>query len=120
MKFAVVGFSNFLIFSLVIWIMMDICEEDMIVSNVTAYAIAWVNFFVWNRIWVFKSKQGNVMKEIFLNLTVYLIAYILQLSFTYSLITLADMNEIVAQYCGLIVFGITNFMLNKMLVFKPK
>lgn len=120
MKFAAVGLSNFLIFSLVIWFMMDVCGEGMIVSNVTAYAIAWVNFFVWNRVWVFKPARGHVARELFLNLAAYLSAYLLQLGFTYLLVARAGMDEILAQYYGLLVFGTANFLLNKKLVFKQR
>lgn len=120
MKFAAVGISNLLIFSLVIWIMMGIFNTNMMVANITAYAIAWVNFFIWNKIWVFKSHQGNVTKEITLNLTAYLSAYLIQLGATLALIHIAGTNEIWAQYLGLLVFGASNFLLNRNLVFKQK
>ena len=49
MRFVVVGFSNFVIISLTVWIMMHLCQADMLPANITAYAIALVNNFVWNK-----------------------------------------------------------------------
>ena len=120
MRFVVVGFSNFVIISLTVWIMMHLCQADMLPANITAYAIALVNNFVWNKLWVFRARGGNLLREIALNLIAYGTAYLLQLGCSFALADLLGMNEYVAQFVGLFVFGATNFIMNKLLTFKTQ
>ena len=120
MRFVVVGFSNFVIISLTVWIMMHLCLADMLPANDTAYAIARVNNFVWNKLWVFRARGGNLLREIALNLIAYGTAYLLQLGCSFALADLLGMNEYVAQFIGLFVFGATNFIMNKLLTFKTQ
>ena len=120
MRFVVVGFSNFVIISLTVWIMMHLCQADMLPANITAYAIALVNNFVWNKLWVFRARGGNLLREIALNLIAYGTAYLLQLGRSFALADLLGMNEYVAQFIGLFVFGATNFIMNKLLTFKTQ
>lgn len=117
-RFAVVGFSNFLIISFFVWLMMDVFHRDMVIANVIAYSVALVNNFIWNKIWVFKAKGGNLIKEIALNLIAYGMAYLLQLGFSFSMVEWVGLNEYLAQFLGLFIFGATNFIMNKMLTFK--
>ena len=120
MRFVVVGISNFVIISLTVWIMMHLCQADMLPANITAYAIALVNNFVWNKLWVFRARGGNLLREIALNLIAYGTAYLLQLGCSFALADLLGMNEYVAQFIGLFVFGATNFIMNKLLTFKTQ
>lgn len=120
MRFVVVGFSNFVIISLTVWIMMHLCQADMLPANITAYTIALVNNFVWNKLWVFRARGGNLLREIALNLIAYGTAYLLQLGCSFALADLLGMNEYVAQFIGLFVFGATNFIMNKLLTFKTQ
>lgn len=120
MRFVVVGFSNFVIISLTVWIMMHLCQADMLPANITAYAIALVNNFVCNKLWVFRARGGNLLREIALNLIAYGTAYLLQLGCSFALADLLGMNEYVAQFIGLFVFGATNFIMNKLLTFKTQ
>lgn len=117
-RFAVVGFSNFLIISLFVWLMMEVFHRDMVIANVIAYSVALVNNFVWNKVWVFRAKGGNLLKEIALNLIAYGTAYLLQLGFSFSMVEWVGLNEYMAQFLGLFIFGATNFIMNKMLTFK--
>ena len=120
MRFVVVGFSNFVIISLTVWIMMHLCKADMLPANITAYAIALVNNFVWNKLWVLRARGGNLLREIALNLIAYGTAYLVQLGCSFALADLLGMNEYVAQFIGLFVFGATNFIMNKLLTFKTQ
>ena len=120
MRFVGVGFSNVVIISLTVWIMMHLCQADMLPANITAYAIALVNNFVWNKLWVFRARGGNLLREIALNLIAYGTAYLLQLGCSFALADLLGMNEYVAQFIGLFVFGATNFIMNKLLTFKTQ
>ena len=99
---------------------MHLCPADILHANITAYAIALVNNFVWNKLWVFRARGGNLGREIALNLIAYGTAYLLQLGCSFALADLLGMNEYVAQFIGLFVFGATNFIMNKLLTFKTQ
>ena len=120
LRFCVVGFSNFVIISLTVWVMMHLLDKTVYVSNVVAYTLAIASSFVWNKIWVFKSRQGKVVREIMLYLTAFGCASALQFAFLCCMVELAGLNEYLAQFLGLFVFGATNFIMNKLLTFKKR
>ena len=120
MRFVVVGFSNFVIISLTVWIMMHLCQADMLPANITAYAIALVNNFVWNKQGGLRARPGNRQRQIALTLRAYGPADLRQLGCSFALADLLGMNEYVAQFIGLFVFGATNFIMNKLLTFKTQ
>lgn len=120
LRFCVVGFSNFVIISLTVWIMMHLLGKTVYVANVVAYTLAIASSFVWNKIWVFKSAHGSVAREILFYLMAFGCAYLLQLVFLFCMVEFAGLNEYLAQFLGLFVFGATNFTMNKLLTFKKR
>ncbi len=118
LRFAVVGFSNFVIISLTVWVMMDLLEQHYILSNICAYTLAIVSSFVLNKVWVFCSDSKNLGREILLYLSAFGCAYVAQFLFMWSLIEFAGMNEYLAQFLGLFIFGTVNFLMNKLLTFQ--
>lgn len=120
LRFCVVGFSNFVIISLTVWIMMHLLEKTVYVANVVAYTLAIASSFVWNKVWVFKASHGSVAREIALYLLAFACAYLLQFAFLCCMVELVGLNEYLAQFLGLFVFGATNFLMNKLLTFKKR
>lgn len=119
-RFIIVGFSNFIIISLTVWIMMSLLRQGLYESNVCAYTLAICSSFYWNKRWVFQSKGGNVKREITLFLTAFGCAYLLQVLFVFIMCELLNLNEYLAQFLGLFVFGAVNFLMNKFVTFQPR
>lgn len=117
-RFCVIGFSNFLIITVTVFVMMSGFSIDSRVTNICAYTLANISSFYWNKRWVFKSKGGNVWQEIFWFLVAYLCAVGLQFAFFTMLISWLDVNEYLAQFLGMFVFGTVNFLMNKFVTFK--
>lgn len=117
-RFCVIGFSNFLIITVTVFVMMSGFSIDSRVTNICAYTLANISSFYWNKRWVFKSKGGNVWQEIFWFLVAYLCAVGLQFAFFTMLISWLDVNEYLAQFLGMFVFGAVNFLMNKFVTFK--
>lgn len=118
-RFCIVGFSNFVIISLTVWIMMDLLHCGYKLSNVCGYALAIASSFVWNKIWVFRSEgNSSLRREIMLYLAAFFCAYFLQFAFVYVAVEWLGLNEYLAQFIGLFVYGATNFFMNKLLTFK--
>ena len=79
-RFAVVGFSNFVIIMLTAWLLCDILAMNYLLANCCAYILALANNFYWNRVWVFRSDDRHIRRQIFLFLTAYGCAYVVQLA----------------------------------------
>ena len=105
-RFIVIGTMNALIMALVVWLMMREMsfEGDYMVANVTAYIIAQIHNFIWKQILFFCSAFG--------------VAYTAQFLFLILLVEGLDVNEYLAQFLGLFIYGAANFIANKKITFQ--
>ena len=117
-RFCIVGFSNFVIISTVVAIMMKVLNYDYILSNVCAYAIAITSSFIWNKVWVFRSSGGNVRREATLYVVAFLCAYAAQFLFLDLTVEFLGFNKFAAQFAGLFIFGGVNFSMNRFVTFR--
>lgn len=119
-RFIIVGTLNALITALVVWLMMDIIECNYIISNIVAYVIAQAHNFFWSKYWIFTSHKGRFHREIPLFLFAFGCAYGAQFLALLIMVELGGMNEYLAQFLGLFVYGAVNFIMNKRLTFKKQ
>lgn len=117
-RFAIVGFGNFLIIMAVSWLLMHLFSINFYVANIAAYVLALVNNFYWNRIWVFRSTEGRMGRQALMFLAAYGIAYLVQLGAVSVLVQWIGVNKDLANFIGLFPFGATNFLLNKFFAFR--
>ena len=100
---------NALIMALVVWLMMKEISfnGDYIVANITAY-------------WIFpvENKKNSIWKQILLFCSAFGLAYTAQFLFLVLLVEGLDVNEYLAQFLGLFIYGGVNFMANKKLTFQ--
>ncbi len=118
-RFAAVGTLNALIAAMTVWIMMDVCHINYLISNITAYTLAQIHNFVWSKFWIFPSRQqkSNTWKQVLLFSIAFGIAYGAQFLFLITLVEALNWNEYVSQFCGLFIYGAVNFLLNKRITF---
>ena len=116
-RFIVIGTMNALIMALVVWLMMREMsfEGDYMVANVTAYIIAQIHNFIWCKYWIFpvEKRKNNVWKQILFFCSAFGVAYTAQFLFLILLVEGLDVNEYLAQFLGLIIYGAANFIANK-------
>ena len=121
-RFIVIGTMNALIMALVVWLMMREMsfEGDYMVANVTAYVIAQIHNFIWCKYWIFpvEKRKNNVWKQILFFCSAFGVAYTAQFLFLVLLVEGLDVNEYLAQFLGLFIYGATNFIANKMITFQ--
>lgn len=121
-RFAVVGTLNYLITMLVIWIMMTKLsfQGDYIVANITAYLIAQTHNFIWSKYWIFPSenKKNNLWQQILLFSTAFGVAYSIQFLFLIFMVEVIEVNEYLAQFIGIVIYGTVNFIANKKITFR--
>ncbi|WMI95527.1 GtrA family protein [Bacteroides fragilis] len=119
-RFAVIGTLNALITAFVIWLMMDELSYDYIPANITAYIIAQIHNFIWSKYWIFpiEDKKNNIWKQILFFCSAFGLAYSAQFLFLVTLVECGDVNEYLAQFLGLFIYGTVNFIVNKKLTFR--
>ena len=119
-RFIIVGTLNALITALVIWVLMKGVGCNYLWSNIAGYVAALVNNFFWSKYWIFSSRSGKFEREVPLFLVAFGYAYGLQFLSLLLMVEIGDMNEYLAQFLGLFVYGAVNFTMNKRLTFTRK
>lgn len=119
-RFAVIGTLNALITAFVIWLMMDELSYDYIPANITAYIVAQIHNFIWSKYWIFpiENKKNNIWKQMLFFCSAFGLAYSAQFLFLVTLVECEDVNEYLAQFLGLFIYGTVNFIVNKKLTFR--
>lgn len=119
-RFAVIGTLNALITAFVIWLMMNELSYDYIPANITAYIVAQIHNFIWCKYWVFptEDKKNNLWQQVLFFATAFGIAYSAQFIFLIILVEAGDVNEYLAQFLGLFIYGTVNFITNRKLTFR--
>lgn len=119
-RFAVIGTLNALITAFVIWLMMDELSYDYISANIIAYIVAQIHNFIWSKYWIFpiENKKNNIWKQILFFCSAFGLAYSAQFLFLVTLVECGDVNEYLAQFLGLFIYGTVNFIVNKKLTFR--
>lgn len=87
-------------------------------ANIFGYFIVLIHSFVWSRAWIFKKSNRKLISEFMIFTSTFLIAFALQFTVFSLLVKTAGINEYIANLAGLIVFGFTNFVINKKVTFK--
>lgn len=116
-RFIIIGTLNALITAVVIGIMMHSFKCNYIISNVVAYILAQINNFFWCKYWIFTAPHGSFTREIPLFLIAFACAYGAQFLFILLLVEKMHMDAYLAQFLGLFVYGLINFIMNKRITF---
>ena len=119
-RFAIIGTLNALIAAFVVWLLMHIAGESYIIANICAYIVAQIHNFIWCKYWIFpvENKKNSIWKQILLFCSAFGLAYTAQFLFLVLLVEGLDVNEYLAQFLGLFIYGGVNFMANKKLTFQ--
>ena len=119
-RFAVIGTLNAMIVAIIVWIMMDVLDINYMLSNVTAYIMAQIHNFVWCKYWVFptENKKSNTWRQVLLFSIAFGMAYGSQFLCLIAMVEGVSLNEYLAQFLGLFIYGGVNFVMNKRVTFK--
>ena len=114
---------NALIMAFVVWFMMkqlSSYENGYIIANIAAYLIAQIHNFIWCKYWIFpnKEKKNTLWKQMLLFASAFGMAYTAQFLFLILLVEGWDVNEYLAQFLGLFIYGGANCLLNKKVTFQ--
>ena len=120
-RFITIGALNALITAVMVWLMMAVVGAGYILANIVAYLVAQTNNFIWSKYWIFindnKKAKNGIFKEILFFASAFLVAYVLQFLFIVFLVEIVGMNEYLAQFLGLFVYGGVNYFANRFITF---
>ena len=116
-KFGLVGVLNTIITLSIIFVFMKLFNVSYILSNVIGYLFGFINSFILNKIWTFKSKK-SIGSESFFFVLIFIICYFIQLAFLIILKEKLLVKPEYAQIISMIFYSIINFTGNKFITFK--
>ncbi len=87
-------------------------------ANLLSYIAGIINSFVWNKLWVFRAKEGNVLREAILFLFVFAVSYGVQYGVLHLLVEYYGINPNWAQLPAMVVYTVVNYVLNRVFTFK--
>lgn len=96
----------------------DSFHINYIVSNIIAWAISVLFAYVTNRIWVFESKNENIVKEIFLFYSGRFFTVIVDTAFMILFIDFLHFGNSFSKIVVAIIVIILNYVISKLVVFK--
>lgn len=129
-RFMIIGTLNALITAVTIWIMMEVLKVNYLLSNVVAYLLAQTHNFLWSKYWIFplqknkfivqgkNNRKNSTWRQVLFFSFAFASAYAGQFLFLIFVVELLKINEYLAQFLGLFVYGTINFVMNKKLTFR--
>lgn len=117
MKFCIVGILNTGLTLAIIFLMWKKLGAPEYLSNWIGYITGFINSFLLNKKWTFKSRN-NFKSELLRFSIVFALCYTIQLSTLYFLETVPKIASEYAQLIAMICYTGFNFLLNKIITFK--
>ena len=90
------------------------------VSNVLSWILAVAFAYVTNKLFVFNSKNTNILKEAFLFVKYRIYSLLVDMLCMYLLIDILKINDLIAKIIVQIIIVIINYVFSKLFVFKKK
>lgn len=118
LKFIGVGILNTLLSLGVIYLLMKLGVNYKL-SNLAGYIAGVINSFIWNKTWVFGSKNG-IWKEMFWFGISFGICYGLQYGMLVLMVEKWAWNAYLAQLLAMGAYTVVNFFLNRLITFRKK
>lgn len=95
-----------------------ICGVNYVISNILAWFLSVLFAYITNRIWVFESKNSNVLKECMLFYSGRLFSGILDTGLMVLFIEIFTMGDLISKVIIQIIVIIINYVFSKWIVFK--
>ena len=128
-RYAMVGVMNTLLTLVVIFVLKSLFGVNLWVSNACGYVAGFINSFVWNKLWVFKSHK-HFLRESFMFALGFLLCYALQFAVTWVLTSCTPLGSWefciigmtfsgygVATLLGMVIYTLANFIYNRFVTF---
>jgi putative flippase GtrA len=113
-KFSAVGASGYVVNLAVYGTLVKALDVHYILAAVIAFCVAVTNNFLWNRHWTFRATDGHMGFQAARFFTVSVLALGLNLIVLELLVSVADMEKLLAQAIAILAATPLNFIGNKL------
>ena len=117
-RFSMVGALGTLVNILVLYFLVEFISLWYMVSATIAFVVALTNNYIFNRLWTFSSKEIKILKQYSKFFAINMIGLVINLSILYALVEFENLWYVFAQILSITAAWISNFMGNKLWVFK--
>ena len=93
---------------------------ELQIANVISWTGAVIFSYFANRIFVFESKEKNILKEFFAFVSSRLLTLLLDMGTMFVLSTLLQVNYTISKIIAMVLVTVGNYVIGKFLVFKKK
>ncbi len=93
---------------------------ELQIANIFSWVCAVTFAYITNRLFVFKSKEKNKLKEITSFVGSRVITLLMDMGIMFLMVTLAGINDKIAKLVVQVVVTIANYVFSKLFVFKKK
>ncbi|MEE3490153.1 MAG: GtrA family protein [Methanobrevibacter sp.] len=93
---------------------------NYLISNVLAWFFSVLFAYVTNRIWVFESKNSNILKEMSLFFGGRIFSGVVDTALMYLLIDILAVGDVISKIIIQVIVVILNYVISKIIVFKDK
>lgn len=90
------------------------------IANIIKWVVGVSFAYVTNRIFVFKSKEQNILKEITAFTSSRVLTLFLDMGVMWLLVTKMGINDIIANTISIVLVTVGNYILSKLFVFKKQ
>ena len=91
---------------------------ELQIANVISWVAAVTFAYVANRIYVFESKNQNILSEIAMFFTARVGSLLLDMGIMFVLVTIMGVNDKIAKLAVQVVVTVANYILSKLFVFR--
>lgn len=91
---------------------------NYIISNILAWIFSVLLAYVTNRIWVFKSNNSNIIKEVSLFFAGRLFSGIVDTGLMYLFIDILLIGDFISKIIIQIIVVVMNYLISKLVIFK--
>ena len=107
------------VINIVVYLLLtDVCQINYIISNIIAWALSVLFAYVTNRIWVFESKNDNIVKEIFLFFSGRFFTVVIDTALMVLFIDVLSLGNTFSKIAVAVIVIILNYVISKIVVFK--
>ena len=93
---------------------------NYLISNVLAWFLSVLFAYVTNKIWVFESKNKNILREMSLFLGGRLFSGVVDTGLMYVLIDILSVGDLISKIIIQVIVVILNYVISKIIVFKKE
>ncbi len=93
---------------------------ELQIANIISWICAVSFAYITNRVFVFKSKSKNIIKEIISFTSARILTLLMDMGIMFLLVTILNVNDLISKIVVQVVVTVMNYVFSKLFVFKKE